>query len=139
MTNGKTPLYLTILALVLALALVLTLQPYSAPSRWYRYAGPTRSYLRAALRQDSLALARLSLTAAPVSWALHAARTHPRAMDVWSRYARPSWGLEQGDTAIVYLDTDTDVCSEDPIVLHFIGGGKEIRVFRATSACFEAP
>lgn len=137
--NGKTSVYLIILAAGLGVAALLTLQPYSAPSRWHRYAEPTRSYLRAALRKDSLALTRQSVTAAPVNWALHAARTNPGAMAVWSRYARPSWGLERGDTAIVYLETGTEVCSGDPIVLHFVRGGTQPRVLRASSACFEGP
>lgn len=139
MMNGKTPLYLTILIAVLAMAFLFAVQPYSAPSRWNRYAEPARDYLRAAVRQDSLALARQSLSSAPVSWALHAAKAHPQALAVWSRYALPSWGLEHGDTAIVYLDASTDVCNDQPIVLQFVGGGKRARVLRASSDCFEVP
>jgi hypothetical protein len=138
-SNGKTPLYLTILAVLLAGGVVFAVQPYSAPSRWYRYTGPSRSYLRAALRQDSISLARQSLSSAPVTWGLHAARAHPQAMIVWTRYARPAWGLEQGDTAIVFLDTSTEVCDRDPIVLRFVTTEAGPRVLEASSACFEGP
>jgi hypothetical protein len=135
----KTPLYLTILLAGLAVAALLTVQPYSAPSRWNRYAGAAERYLEAALRQDSVALAKQSLSTAPVSWGLHAGRAHPRALAVWSRYAHPSLGFQHGDTAIVYLETATEVCSQEPIVLHFVGTGKRTRVLQASSACFELP
>jgi hypothetical protein len=98
-----------------------------------------RSYLSAAVREDSLALARQSSSAAPVAWALHAARTHPQALAVWARYARPDWGLERGDTAIVVLETYTEVCSHDPIVLWLVGRDRQWRVVQASSACFEGP
>jgi hypothetical protein len=139
MINGRMPLYLTILTVILAAAWLRLAQPYSAPSRWSRFAGASERYLQAALRQDSVELVRQSITAGPVTWALHAARSHPRALAVWTRYARPSWGLERADTAVVYLETSTEVCSEDPIVLRFVGGGKQARVAHASSACFEGP
>jgi hypothetical protein len=137
--NGKIPLYLTLLAVLLIVGVVLAVQPYSVPSPWYRYEAPSRRYLRAALRQDSVALARQSVSTVPVAWALHAARAHPAELRVWSRYARPWWGVERGDTATVYLDTHTGVCRDHPIVLHFVGGGSRARVLQATSACFEGP
>jgi hypothetical protein len=135
--NGKTPLILTVAVFLLAAGWLLAVQPYSAPSPWLRYGAASERYLAAALRQDSMELVRQSVTTAPVAWALHAARVNPRALAVWSRYARPSWGLERGDTAIVYLDTSTDVCSRQPIVLRFVGGRKHTRVLQASSACFE--
>jgi hypothetical protein len=137
--NGKIPLYLTLLGLLLTVGVLLAVQPYSVPSRWNRYAAPSQRYLHAALQQDSVALARQSLSTAPVTWALHAARAHPTALAVWSRYARPWWAVEHGDTATVYLDTSTEVCSDQPIVLRFVGRGSQARVLRATSACFEGP
>jgi hypothetical protein len=138
MTNGKTPLYLTVALGLLAGALVFAWQPYSVTSRWARYAGPMQSYLRAALRRDSLALVRQTGSAEAVAWALHAARAHPEALTVWTRHAHPSWGLEIGDTATIGLDSDTNVCSEHPIVLRFVTG-KVPRVIEASSACFENP
>jgi hypothetical protein len=138
-TNGKTPLYLTALAVSAAAGFLLAWQPYSVPSRWAAYTTPMRSYLRAAVRQDSLALARQSTSPEPVLWALHAARSHPQALAVWARYARPGWGLVRGDTAIVVLESSTEVCNHDPIVLRLVGGDRHWRVVRASSACFEAP
>jgi hypothetical protein len=138
MINGKTPLYLTLGFAVLAGGLVLAWQPYSVPSRWARYEAPTRSYLRAALRRDSIALVRQTSSAEAVAWALRASRNHPEALAVWNRHAHPSWGLESGDTATVGLDSDTDVCRYHPIVLRFVTG-KVPRLIHASSACFDVP
>lgn len=139
MANGKTPAYLAVLAVVFAVGVLLLWQPYSVTPRWKRYAAPMESYLRAAVRQDSVALARQTLSDSAVTWALHAARAHPQALAVWARDARPSWGLERGDTAIIGLETFTEVCDANPIVLRFVVHEKRPMVAQASSACFEAP
>ena len=58
MVNGRTPFLLALLALILMIAAVLTVQPYSADST--PYAAPARGFIRSAIRQDSTALAALS-------------------------------------------------------------------------------
>ena len=65
--NGKIPAFLTILGMVALVAAVLTFQPYSADWPAKTFTQPARNYLRAALRQDSVGLRRLSTSArAPV-------------------------------------------------------------------------
>jgi hypothetical protein len=138
-TNGKTPLYLTALFVVAAGGVLLAWQPYSVPSRWARYSTPVRSYLRAAVRHDSLALTQQSLSAAPVRWGLHASRSHPQELAVWARFAVPDAGVERGDTAIIVLETSTEVCGHNPIVLRLEGRNGLWRVAQASSSCFEGP
>jgi hypothetical protein len=138
MVNGKMPFYLTLLAgtlLVLALAI---LQPYSVSSPWRVYTKPAQRYLQAAVRLDSIALTRQSGSAAPVVWALHAARTHPESLAVWASDAEAWSGGRRGDTVDVVLQTPTEVCSRHPIWLSFVGVGDNARVLHASSACFEA-
>ena len=77
MVNGRTPLYLTLVAAALLLGAVLFFQPYSADFPGTAFAKPARRYIRAALDQDSLALTRLSASPSSVVWALHVARTRP--------------------------------------------------------------
>src|SRR5262245_6913146 len=99
MVNGKTPLYLTVVAALVLAAAVLVLQPYSVISPWDAYTKPVRQYLRAALARDSLALARQSGADAPVAWALAAARTHRDSVELWARKAAAWAGTRHGDTA----------------------------------------
>ena len=61
------PLLLTVVALSLLGAGLLLLQPYSADWPGTSYAEPARRYIRAALRQDSAELSRLSVSGAPVA------------------------------------------------------------------------
>ena len=140
--NGKTPLYLTLILSAVLAAAMLLIQPYSlrssAPSPWQIYAEPARRYLQAALREDSLALVRQSNALAPVAWALAAARRHPDSLSVWALGAKVWTGSRHGDTAEVLLSTTTDVCTDRPIWLRFIGSGDEIRVTEAGSSCFES-
>jgi hypothetical protein len=135
--NGKTPLYLTLLGAVLLGAGLAILQPYSVVSPWSAYTKPAQRFLQAAVRRDSLALTRQSASAAPVVWALAAARTHPDSLAVWARNARASTGGRWGDTVDVLLSTSTEVCDEHPIWIRFVGSGDNARVLRASSACFE--
>lgn len=138
MVNGRMPLYLTLLAGALfALALAI-LQPYSVSSHWRAYTKPAQRYLRAALKQDSLALVRQSSSQAPVAWALNAARMHPESLAVWARLAEAWTGGRRGDTIDVLLHTNSEVCSQHPIWLSFVGTGDEVRVLQTSSTCFEA-
>jgi hypothetical protein len=66
MTDDKAPLYLSLVAAALLATALLTLQPYSAESSGQGFGRPAERYVRAALAQDSVALARLSATDSPV-------------------------------------------------------------------------
>jgi len=129
-------LWLTALALgVLGAALIL-LQPYSADWPGAAYAEPARRYIRAALRQDSATLRRLSISAAPVTWALNAARVHPDSLGLWGRRIQAWTGELRVDTAEVFVYPPGDACGEDPIVFRFVGTGSNARVLTASSTCW---
>jgi len=136
--NGKTPLYLTLLAAAMFVTAVLIFQPYSVRSPWSVYTGPAQRYLQAALRRDSLALVEQSTSSAPVEWGLRAARMYPESLAVWAREAQVWTGGRWADTAEVLLSTSSDVCSRHPIWLRFVGTGDRAKVLRAWSACFES-
>ena len=139
MTNGRTPLVLT-LGLVVAIGVeLLVMQPYSAPSPWQPYVAPARRYLRAALARDSAALDRQTVSAAAVAWALHAARTAPETLAVWVAGIRPSGGRQWGDTTDVMFETSTEVCEFRPILMRFVGRDGTPHVLMATSSCFGPP
>jgi hypothetical protein len=133
--NGNRPLYLTLLALTLLGAVVLTFQPYSADWPGRDYAMPARRYIRAALDQDSLALVRMSSSAGPVVWALDAARTRPSTLALWSRRIQAWTGERRGDTTEVFVYPPGEECGEAPLVLRFVGSGGDARVLQASSAC----
>ena len=135
--NGKTPAYLTLLAVTIFVALVLTLQPYSADWPGRDFARPAQHYVRAAIRRDSVGLARLSTSIAPVVWALGAARAHPDSLALWARNAHAWTGERRGDTTEVFFYSAGDGCAEAPIVFRFVGSGDAARVLRASSACFD--
>jgi len=137
MVNGKTPLYLTVLAAVLLGGAILLFQPYSADFPGTAYAKPARRYLQAAIRQDSVSLSRLSASGAPVTWALGAARIHPDSLAAWAGRTSAWTGVRRGDTTDVLIFPDRDPCSNAPIVLRFVGAGEEARVAKASSACFD--
>ena len=59
MATDRHPIYGTLVFLGILLAALLTLQPYSADWPGSLYSDPARRYIRAAMRQDSAALARL--------------------------------------------------------------------------------
>ena len=138
MVNGKKPLYLTLLAAALCVAALLALQPYSADWPGRAYAKPARRYVRAALRQDSVDLARRSASVAPVVWALTAARTHPDSLALWARYTRAWTGERRGDTTDVFLYSSSEACGRKPIVLRFVGSGDKAKVVRASSTCLDS-
>lgn len=133
--NGRTPFYLTLLALLLMIAAVLTVQPYSADST--AYAKPARGFIGAAIRQDSMSLTRLAVSASPVVWALTAARNHPDRLAQWVPRTEAFVGERHGDTVQVFVYPTGKVCSTKPIVFRFIAAGKEVKVAEANSACLD--
>ena len=135
MVNGKKPLLLTLLGAALAVAALLTLQPYSADFPGSAYAKPARRYVRAALRQDSMDLVRMSASAGAVAWALDASRNHPDSLASWAGHTQAWTGARHGDTADVFLYPAGDTCGQAPIVFRFVGSGKDARVLTAHSAC----
>jgi len=137
MVNGKMPIYLTALALGVLGGVVILVQPYSADWPGRDYAQPARHYIRAALRQDSTALARLSAHPAPVSWALNAARAHRDSLALWGRRIQAWAGERRGDTAEVYVYPQGDACGDAPLVLRFVGRGNKARVLRASTTCWD--
>ncbi len=44
-------------------------------------------------------------------------------------------GEIRGDTAEVFVYPQTEDCGDAPIVLRFLGSGRDARVLRASSAC----
>lgn len=137
MVNGKAPLYLTVVGAVLLAATILLIQPYSAEFPGTAFAKPARRYLQAAIRQDSLGLSRLSASAAPVAWALEAARIHPDSLAAWTGRTQARIGMRRGDTTDVFVFPAGEPCSRAPIVLRFVGAGDDARVLKASSACFD--
>jgi hypothetical protein len=135
--NSKAPLYLTFLLALIGVAILLTLQPYSADWPGRAYKKPAQRYVLAALRQDSVALARLSTRLAPVVWALHAARDRPWFLALWAQRTQAWTGERRGDTVDVYLYPSTKTCGETPIVFRFVGTGGGARVLSAGSECLD--
>lgn len=137
MTDGKQPLLLTILAAGVFIAAVVILQPYSADWPGRTYAKPAQRYIRAALRQDSVRLVRLSASTTPVVWALAAARTHPESLALWAGHTEAWTGARSGDTTQVFLYPSGQACSNAPIVFRFVGSGSDARVLSASSSCLD--
>jgi hypothetical protein len=137
MVNSRMPLYLTLLLAALCVAAVLILQPYSADFPGTAYAKPAQRYIRAALRQDSISLVRLSASPSPVAWGLDAARKHPDSLASWASHPQAWIGQRRGNTVEVFLYPARDPCSRVPIVLRFVGSGKNARVLKASSACLD--
>jgi hypothetical protein len=135
LVNGKTPVYLTVVALGLIGATVVILQPYSADFPGTAYAEPARRYLRAAIDQDSVGLNRISASARAVEWGLQTARAHPDSLAAWAGRTHTYITARRADTAEVLVYPDREPCSDVPIVLRFIGTGSDARVVQASSAC----
>jgi hypothetical protein len=138
MVNGRMPLYLTLAAVVLSVAALLIVQPYSADFPATAYAKPAQRYVRAALRQDSLGLARMSASIGPVAWALNADRNHHDRLTTWATHTQLWTGERRGDTAEVFLYPDRDPCSNAPIILRLVGSGTKTRILSASSSCLAA-
>ena len=137
MVNGKTPLYLTLLAAAFFVAVLLIVQPYSADWSGNAYAKPAKRYIRAAIRQDSAGLTRLSVSATPVAWALNAARAHPESLALWAGRTQAWTGERRSDTTEVFIYPEGEACGQAPMVLRFVGSGRKARVLRASSACLD--
>lgn len=134
--NSRTPYALMLGVLAVTVFVMLGLQPYSVPSPWQAYLKPARSYLHAALRHDSAGLQELSAAAAPVVWALDAARSAPESVAVWAAVLRPAAGRRWGDTTDVVFETPTDVCQFRPLLLRFVPRDGTPHVLAASSRCF---
>jgi len=137
MVNGKAPLYLTVIGGVLLVAAIFLIQPYSADFPGTAYAKPARRYLHAAISQDSVSLSRLSASAAPVAWALKAARSHPETLAAWTGRTQAWTGVRRGDTTDVLVFPAGDPCSDVPIVLRFVGSGDDAKVVKASWGCVD--
>ncbi len=138
MVNGKTPLYLTIVALILIGGAVLLVQPYSADFPGTDYAPAVRRYVRAALRQDSAALQAVSASPTAVEWGLEVGRTHPDSLAAWAGPTNTYVTARHADTAEVLVYPVADPCSNVPIALTLVGSRSHARVVGASSACLRA-
>ena len=131
--NGKTSLYLSLAAVAIFVAVILAVQPYSADFPGAAYAPPARRYIAAAVGDDSLQLRRLSLSPAPVAWALAAGRSH--RLDPWRGRLEVWTGERRGDTTEVFVYPSDHACESSPIVFRFVGSGADARVVEAASSC----
>jgi hypothetical protein len=138
MANGKTPLYLTILAAILLVGAVRVFQPYSADFPGTAYAKPARRFIRAALAQDSVALSRVSASPVAVAWALHVSRTRPESLAAWAGGMEAWTGEHKGDTTQVLVFGAGDRCDHVPLVLRFVGSGDDARVAAAGAVCLDS-
>ena len=136
MATDRRPLYGTLIFLGILLTALFVLQPYSAdwPSA---YSEPARRYIRAAIRQDSVTLMRLSTSESPVRWALAAARRHPERLTIWKGRIEAWTGERRGDTTEVFVYPSGWVCDEEPIVLRFLNSGTAPKVVDASSKCLD--
>ena len=138
MASDRRPIYGTVIFLGILLAALIVLQPYSAdwPSA---YSEPARRYIRAAMRQDSATLTRLSTSESPVRWGLTAARRHPDVLAIWKGRIEAFTGERRGDTTEVFVypyPVGWDG-KEKPIVLRFVGSGTAPKVVEASCTCFD--
>jgi hypothetical protein len=137
MVNGKRPIYGTLIFLGVLLAALVVFQPYSADWPGSAFAEPTRRYVRAAIRQDSAALVRLSTSESAVRWALAAARRHPDTLSFWKGRIQAWTGERTGDTTEVFVYPPEGQCEEKPLVLRFVSSGTAARVLEASSRCLD--
>jgi len=141
MTDTR-PIYGTLSFLGVLLGWLVVLQPYSADWPGSQYAEPARRYIRAAVRQDSAALGRLSASAAPVRWGLGVARRRPDVLTLWSGRIQAVTGEHRGDTTEVFVFPyypypRRHPCEEEPIVLAFVRSGTAAKVLEASSHCLD--
>jgi hypothetical protein len=136
MATDRRPLYATLIFLGILLTALFVLQPYSAdwPSA---YSEPARRYIRAAMRQDSATLMRLSTSESPVRWALAAARRHPDTLATWKGRIEAWTGERRGDTTEVFVYPSGWTCAEKPIILRFVSSGTAPKVVEASSNCLD--
>jgi hypothetical protein len=136
MRTDERPIYGTLIYLGILFAALLILQPYSAdwPSA---YSEPARRYIKAAIRQDSAALTRLSTSQSPVRWALAAARRRPERLTIWKGRIEAWTGERRGDTTEVFVYPSGWTCAQEPIVLRFVDAGTAPKVVDASSQCLD--
>ena len=136
MATDRRPLYATLIFLGILLTALFVLQTYSAdwPSA---YSEPARRYIRAAIRQDSATLTRLSTSESPVRWALAAARRHPERLTIWKGRIEAWTGERRGDTTEVFVYPSGWACDQEPIVLRFVGSGAAPKVVEASGECLD--
>ena len=135
MSEDRTPLYLSLVAATLMVLAVLTLQPYSADWPGRRFIRPAEVYVRAAMAQDSLALARLSVADSPVAWALAMSRRNPRSLAAWAHNSQAYTGERHGDTTQVFVYSGSPACGDAPIKFRFVDRPSGARVVAAALAC----
>jgi hypothetical protein len=133
MTDTRISISLAIAFVIVALAALLAIQPYSVRSPWSAYDVPGRRFLSAALNRDSAALRVVSASPAAVDWALHTRRDHPSALSVWAHFARAGTGVVASDTSTVLFETATAVC---PVIIRFLGHDERARVLEAEARCY---
>jgi len=138
MTDDKTPLYLSLVALALLATALVTLQPYTAESSGKGFGRPAERYVRAALAQDSVALVRLSASDGPVRWALAAARRSPSSLTAWAHHTQAWTGERHGDTTQVFLYSAAAPCGDAPIQFRFVDARSRAKVVAASSACLDS-
>jgi hypothetical protein len=131
--NGKTPMCLSLAVLGIFIGAMLAVQPYSATWPGTDYIGPAHRYLQAGIRNDSLAVRRLSLSPVSASWALAAGRAH--RLDPWRGDVQAWTGERRGDTTEVFVYPSDHACEAAPIILRFVGTGTDARVVEAASTC----
>jgi hypothetical protein len=136
MNNGRARAGRLILAILVVIAAVVWLQPYSVFSPYRAYTDPARHFLRAALAQDSLELQRRAVSQQPVEWALDAGKGDRSALAVWAKLLRPYSGRRHGDTTTVVFQTSTRVCYLRPVTMTFVRTAAEPQVLVASSSCF---
>jgi hypothetical protein len=136
MNNGRARAGRLILAILVVIAAVVWLQPYSVFSPYRAYTDPARHFLRAALTQDSLELQRRAVSQQPVEWALDAGKGDRSALAVWAKLLRPYSGRRHGDTTTVVFQTSTRVCYLRPVTMTFVRTAAEPQVLVASSSCF---
>ena len=79
------------------------LQLYSVPDPWEPYTLTVREYLGAALRRDSVSLARRSAAPQPMSWVGEAIRSRPATVAAWAQQLHTVTGFRAGETVTVAL------------------------------------
>lgn len=138
MNDDKAPLYLWLVAAALLATALLTLQPYSAEPVGKGFGKPAERFVRAALAQDSVALARLSAADRPVTWALAVARRAPGSLAAWAHHTQAWTGERRGDTTQVFLYSRAALCDDAPIQFRFVGARSGAKVVGASSACLDS-
>jgi hypothetical protein len=135
MPDDRTPLYLSLVAATLMIVAVVTVQPYSADWPGRGFVRPAERYVRAALAQDSVALARLSVADSPVVWALAMGRRNAGFLTAWAHHTSAFTGERRGDTTQVFVYSGAAACGDAPIQFRFVDRPGGVRVVAAALTC----